>query len=171
MADKYSWIVFTHTSIGSNGIGSTHSFMQFKSRILSNQKADRYFYETMMIFAAKVLQTAFDKQDIPKLEEEINRLFRSNAFNISQRMQFDDARKKKFPQLQEARAKESNEDLVKRMELRIKVPKENQRQSYIKSKTEIRPLFSRLTPQGALESRSPLVSMIFPSLIDKKKIF
>jgi hypothetical protein len=37
----------------------------------------------MMIFAAKVLQTAFDKQDIPKLEEEINRLFRSNAFNIS----------------------------------------------------------------------------------------
>jgi hypothetical protein len=55
MADKYSWIVFTHTSIGSNGIGSTHSFMQFKSRILSNQKADRYFYETMMIFSGKVL--------------------------------------------------------------------------------------------------------------------
>jgi hypothetical protein len=27
MADKYSWIVFTHTSIGSSGIGSTHSFM------------------------------------------------------------------------------------------------------------------------------------------------
>jgi hypothetical protein len=78
----------------------------------------------MMIFAAKVLQTAFDKQDIPKLEEEINRLFRSNAFNISQRMQYDDARKKKYPQLQEARAKESNEDLLKRMELRIKVPKE-----------------------------------------------
>jgi len=57
--------------------------MQFKSKILSNQKADRYFYETMMIFSAKVLQTAFDKSDIPKLEEEINRLFRSNAFNIS----------------------------------------------------------------------------------------
>lgn len=57
--------------------------MQFKSKILSNQKSDQYFYETMMIFSAKVLQGAFEKSDIPKLEEEINRLFRSNAFNIS----------------------------------------------------------------------------------------
>jgi hypothetical protein len=102
MASKYSWIVFTHTSIGAtesaNGKkDNTHSFMQFKSKILSIQKADRYFYETMMIFSAKVLQTAFDKSDIPKLEEEINRLFRSNAFNISQRVQFDEQRKKKFP--------------------------------------------------------------------------
>ena len=83
MADRYSWIVFTHKSIGSGNSEHIHSFMQFKSKILSNQKADRYFYETMMIFSAKVLQTAFDKSDIPKLEEEINRLFRSNAFNIS----------------------------------------------------------------------------------------
>lgn len=86
MADKYSWIVFTHTSIGAQQDSNVHSFMQFKSAILSNQKADRYFYETMMIFSAKVLQTAFDKADIPKLEEEINRLFRSNAFNLSTRV-------------------------------------------------------------------------------------
>ena len=97
MADKYSWIVFTNRSIGRNEDGHVHSFMQFKSAIMSNQKADRYFYETMMIFSAKVLQTAFDKADIPKLEEEINRLFRSNAFNISTRIQYDEARKKKFP--------------------------------------------------------------------------
>jgi hypothetical protein len=51
----------------------------------------------MMIFSAKVLQNAFDKADMPKLEEEINRLFRSNAFNISQRVQFDEQRKKKYP--------------------------------------------------------------------------
>ena len=70
--------------------------MQFKSKILTNQKQDRYFYETMMIFSAKVLQTAFDKSDISKLEEEINRLFRSNAFNISQRTQYDQARKRKY---------------------------------------------------------------------------
>lgn len=55
MADKYSWIVFTHKSIGGQEDGHVHSFMQFKSAILSNQKADRYFYETMMIFSAKVL--------------------------------------------------------------------------------------------------------------------
>jgi hypothetical protein len=86
-------------------------------------------------------------------------------------MQFDEQRKKNFPQLKEAGPKDTNEDLLKRMELRFRVPKENNRQSYRKSKTEIRPLFSRLTPQGALEARSPLVSMIFPSLGDKKKIF
>jgi hypothetical protein len=127
MADKYSWIVFTHKSIGDKDDGHTHSFMQYKSKILQNQKADRYFYETMMIFSAKVLQTAFDKQDIPKLEEEINRLFRSNAFNISQRVQFEEARKKKYPQLKEPGPKEAPEQLIKRMEMRFKVPKENNR--------------------------------------------
>lgn len=86
MADKYAWIVFKNKSIGSDEDEHCSSFMQFKSKILSNQKQDQYFYETLMIFSAKVLQNAFDKTDIPKLEEEINRLFRSNAFNISQRI-------------------------------------------------------------------------------------
>lgn len=57
------------------------------------------------------------------------------------------------------------------MELRFKVPKESNRQSYLRAKTEIRPLFNRLTPHGAVNSRSPLVSMIFPSLKDKFRIF
>ena len=54
---------------------------------------------------------------------------------------------------------------------RFKVPKESNRQSYLRAKTEIRPLFSRLTPHGAVNSRSPLVSMIFPSLKDKQRSF
>lgn len=57
------------------------------------------------------------------------------------------------------------------MEMRIKVPKESNRQSYRRAKNEIRPLFNRLTPHGAVNSRSPLVSMIFPSLKDKTKMF
>jgi hypothetical protein len=57
------------------------------------------------------------------------------------------------------------------MEMRFKVPKENNRQSYLRAKTEIRPLFNRQTPHGAVNSRSPLVSMIFPSLKDKFRIF
>lgn len=125
----------------------------------------------MMIFSAKVLQTAFDKSDISKLEEEINRLFRSNAFNISQRTQYDQARKRKYQCLQEAGPKEQNDELIKRMGERFKVPKESNRQSYLRAKTEIRPLFSRLTPHGAVNSRSPLVSMIFPSLKDKQRSF
>lgn len=57
------------------------------------------------------------------------------------------------------------------MEMRFKVPKVKNRQSYIKAKTEIRPLFNRLTPHGAVNSRSPLVSLIFPSQKDKKNMY
>jgi hypothetical protein len=64
-----------------------------------------------------------------------------------------------------------NKEIVKRMEMRFKVPKETNHMSLMKSKTEIRPLFQRLRPYGAVQSRSPLVSMIFPSMNDKKKVF
>jgi hypothetical protein len=102
MADKYSWIVFTHTSIGSKGMGKNNSFMQFKKEILMNQKADKAFYEAMMTFSTKVLSNAFDKNDNPKLEEEVSRLFRSSAFNISTRTQHEEQRKKKYACLKEA---------------------------------------------------------------------
>lgn len=98
-------------------------------------------------------------------------MFRSNAFNISQRVQFDEKRKKEFPQLRDPSSKEQPAELIKRMEMRFKVPKVKNRQSYIKAKTEIRPLFNRLTPHGATNSRSPLVSMIFPSHKDKKNMY
>ena len=90
MSDKYSYIVYMHRSIGTKDTDHIHSYMQFKSKIIANQKNDRYFYETMLIFCSKVLQNAFKKEEIPKLEEEINRLFRSNAFNISQRQHIDE---------------------------------------------------------------------------------
>lgn len=141
MADKYSWIVFTHTSIGNKGMGKNNSFMQFKKEILMNQKADKAFYETMMTFSVKVLSNAFDKNDIPKLEEEVSRLFRSSAFNIATRTQQEESKKKKYPQLKECQNDKDKEDLIKRMEMRFKVPKETKHQSLLKSKTEIRPLF------------------------------
>lgn len=124
-----------------------------------------------MIFSARVLQQAFRSGDLPKLEEEINRLFRSNAFNISQRVQFDENRKNQYEQLRDPVGSEQPAELIKRMEARFKVPKVKNRQSYIKAKTEIRPLFNRLTPHGAVNSRSPLVSMIFPSHKDKKNMY
>lgn len=36
-----------------------------------------------------------------------------------------------------------------------------------RTKSEIRPLYNRMTPHGAVLSRSPMVSLIFPSLKDK----
>ena len=45
------------------------------------------------------------------------------------------------------------------------------RQPLNRTKSEIRPLYNRLTPHGAVLCRSPMVSLIFPSLKDKIKIF
>jgi len=152
MSSKYAWIVFKE---GDGG----------------NQQQDQNFYETLIYFCGKVLQQAFDKTDIPKLEEELNRLFRSNAFNISQRKIFEESRTKKYPQLKEPQGKESLNEMIKRLESKSKVPREQYRQSYLREKTEIRPLYTRMTPHGAINTRSPLISLLFPSPKDKIRIF
>lgn len=59
--------------------------MQFKTKIRANERADEAFYEGLMLFSALCLRDAFDSTDLLKLEEEVNRLFRSNAFNITER--------------------------------------------------------------------------------------
>lgn len=85
MANAYSWIVFYNKSISERQMGQCHSFMQFKSKILANQKHDKSFYESLFLFSVKCLKDAFDPNDLTKLEEEVARLFRSNAFNITER--------------------------------------------------------------------------------------
>lgn len=83
MADKYAWIIFKNKSIGNDALEKCNSFIQFKSKIIGNKLQDEEFYEKFMYFSAKVLANAFDKSDIPKLEDELSRLFRTNAFNIA----------------------------------------------------------------------------------------
>lgn len=50
-----------------------------------------------MLFSAKCLKDAFEVNDLPKLEEEVARLFRSNAFNITERRLVKENRIKKYP--------------------------------------------------------------------------
>ena len=71
--------------------------MQFKSKILANQKHDEFFYESVLLFSSKALKEAFEINDWPKLDEEVHRLFRSNAFNMSERKLNDEARIKLYP--------------------------------------------------------------------------
>lgn len=64
MADKYSWIVFKHRSIGVSNQKDDKkmmSFMLFKSKILQNKETDKDFYENLFLFAARVLQGAFER--------------------------------------------------------------------------------------------------------------
>lgn len=85
MAYCYARIVYLNKSIDSKAQRECHSYMQFKSKITANERSDESFYEGLMLFSAKCLREAFDVIDLMKLEEEVNRLFRSNAFNITER--------------------------------------------------------------------------------------
>ena len=126
MANAYSWIIFKNKSISQKQMDQCSSFIQFKSKIVANERADRNFYDTLMLFSAKVLKDAFDPSELMKLEEEINRLYRSNAFNITERKIHMEQQKKLYPQLAEVpNAKlENDEERQKRILLRQKVPKE-----------------------------------------------
>ena len=50
-----------------------------------------------MVVTYEILKEAFDSADQVKLDEEVSRLFRSNAFNVNERRQLEQARIKKFP--------------------------------------------------------------------------
>lgn len=171
MALKYSYIIFQRKAEAARPGLSLTEYMKEKIKAVGNQKADKTFYENLILFTGRVLQPAFDKTDIPKLEVELNRLFRTNAFNISERTQAEEKRLKKYPQLKSPQKKEDVKEIITRFALKARVPNENYTHSYIKQKTEIRPLFYKLTPYGATNARSPLVSLIFPSMKDKIRVF
>lgn len=94
MANAYSWIVFFKRSISEKAMDQCHSYMQFKSKILANQKHDEFFYESILLFSVKTLKDGFEQSDLSKLEEEVSRLFRSNAFNMTERRLNEEARVK-----------------------------------------------------------------------------
>ena len=92
MSLKYSVILFARKAKAALPGLSLTQYMALKSEAVGSQKTDKEFYEKLIFFTGKVLQSAFDKSDIPKLEEELCRLFRTNAFNISQRAQAEEKR-------------------------------------------------------------------------------
>lgn len=162
-------------------LASMKSADLFKSRIQSNKSNDEEFYETMLSFASRVLLGAFEKDDASKIEKEVNRLFRSNAYNVKARQRAEEERLEKYKALQEVptvsdvnepitKRMKHTDDLIARMMAKYSVPKVSDRQAYRNSSTEMRPLCSRLTALGAQQMRSPLVSMIFPSLKTKTEM-
>lgn len=46
---------------------------------------DQYFFETMIYFLCQVLKHNFDREEFVPLEEELNRVFRTNTFNLIKR--------------------------------------------------------------------------------------
>jgi len=102
-------------------------------------KSDIVFFETLLFFMAKVLQPAFEDEMIKDFEEELNRLFRTNLFNIS------NAKKSKFP-------------LVHKIQ--NSKPNIQAQEAY----TSLRPYYEHTKiPINKMYKRSPLMSVLFPS--------
>ena len=140
MSLKYAKILYSRNSGPTDPSLNLREYMKAKNKVVANTKSDSVFYENLILFTAKVLQGAFEKSDIPKLEVELNRLFRTNAFNISQRRQNKEDRFKKYPALREPPLKETNDAKVERLLRRMRIPKENQRVNRTKDKNDIKPL-------------------------------
>jgi hypothetical protein len=77
-----------------------------------------------MLFSCKALKDAFEVTDLPKLEEEVSRLFRSNAFNMTERRLHEERRIKMYPQLADFKGKQpKDEEIQTKLLLRSRVPK------------------------------------------------
>ena len=134
-------------------------------RLSKTKFDDQNFFETVIYFIARVLQPAFEKTKVVELEEEINRLFRGTAFNLSERKHKQDEKKKTFPELKVSQRKDPdtviNSIIMRQKHKNLKI------ESYGKKDSFLRPAYVKLTPYRAINSRSPLISMILPSPRDR----
>lgn len=60
---------------------------------------DQYFFETMLYFLTQVLKENFEGEDFKIVDEELNRIFRTDAFNLIKRRQVEDEVYEKYPAL------------------------------------------------------------------------
>ena len=60
---------------------------------------DQYFFETMIYFLTHILHSNFETNQYEMIDEELNRLFRTNAFNLIRRRNEEDEIYKKYPAL------------------------------------------------------------------------
>jgi hypothetical protein len=77
----------------------------------------------MFLFSVKCLKDAFDTSDLTKLEEEVSRLFRSNAFNITERKIMREERERIYPMLKQTEPKDKKENYIEHMHQKLQVPR------------------------------------------------
>ncbi|OMJ75833.1 hypothetical protein SteCoe_24935 [Stentor coeruleus] len=138
----------------------------FKQR--KSTKSEQNFFETLIYYVAKVMQPVFEKDQLKWLEDELNRLFRSTAFNISRRNHIEDEKNKRYPIVKTH--KKSHDMVINNIILRNSVPRERLR-VVINEMTDLKPAYVKLSAYGALAARSPMISMILPSPSDRVRAF
>jgi hypothetical protein len=64
---------------------------------------------------------------VPKKKPEINRIFRTNIFNLIKRRNLEDDRIKRYPVLRENNRKEQVEQVISKLQQRSHIPNFNMR--------------------------------------------
>jgi len=57
------------------------------------------------------------------MEEEINRIFRTNTFNLIKKRHIEDEKLKRFPVLRDGGGKETIDTIISKMEKRSRIPR------------------------------------------------
>ena len=89
-----------------------------------------------ILFSIRVLEGAFERWEYAKLHDEVHRLFRTNAFNIVNRMSQERSMEERFPELKRPPG-EKDRDLAVRLMKRSTVPKPR----YELPKNDIKPMY------------------------------
>lgn len=133
-----------------------------------SSKDEQNFFETLIYYVAKVMQPMFEKEQIKWLEDELNRLFRSTAFNISRRNHIEFERARRFPIIKVQ--KKNLDSMVDNIIIRNSVPRDRLRVR-INESVDIKPGYVKLSAFKALSARSPMISLILPSPSDRVRVF
>ena len=64
---------------------------------------DQYFFETMIYFLSQIFHSNFDGSHYLLINEELNRIFRTDTFNLIKRRHLEDEAFKKNPDLKEGK--------------------------------------------------------------------
>lgn len=136
-------------------------------RLVSNLE-DQSFFETIISFTSKTVKACFSADQSRIIDEELNRLFRSTAFNVVERKNHDSERQKRFNSLK-TKMKKDADSVINGIIVRNWANKEGIKN--ISVDCIKRPAFSKISPFKAIGTRSPLISMLLPSPTDKIREF
>ncbi|CAK73517.1 unnamed protein product (macronuclear) [Paramecium tetraurelia] len=138
---------------------------------------DQKFFETLIYFITQVLKEVFDKSDFKYVEEEINRIFRTNPFNLLKRKNINEKIEQKHFGARDYKVVKqdfnpdddlSKNDLIQRILTRRGMPKSIDREMMVE-KSNLKPFFIRSTRCAAINARSPLIAIMLPSV--KERLF
>ena len=88
MGDNYAKTLFAYRSVGPpSEEKKCKSFLTYKSAIYKNSQNDNEFYSSLVKLLTATLLDCFERNETQIVEKEIERLFRTNVFNSSERSQ------------------------------------------------------------------------------------